>query len=392
MSAMQLVGNILSVPATTKAIVFDVDGVILDTLGADHRICTEAAVAVLDRHDWPDARAVARHFALDPFTFWSMLAAESGLSLSDDELEALVSRYNLLRSETVFDRLPGIAEIVADCGVRQIRCGVASSNDLAVVRRMLGEELMAAFPVICGLGVAGVRPKPAPDIYLEAASLLGVEPAACAFIEDSLTGLQAGRSAGYGYAVAVATGPISASELQASGLADVVYDRLGASGITLIDGAPTDKRLDTSNDFVSHMVEHIAWRLGVGIDLHWRNDDWHGLGQMLGARIAALGLHRPSAATLGMIDDGAAEVLIDRTASAGLEFDTHPSLPRQAVIDVRTEQLRSGTPLLRVLEGLADGLSARIEVLLCTFEDPHHSWEGVFRATGICLARLRAAA
>ena len=40
------------------------------------------------------------------------------------------------------------------------------------------------------------QPKPAPDIFLEAARRLGVDPAACVVIEDSLSGARSGRAAG----------------------------------------------------------------------------------------------------------------------------------------------------------------------------------------------------
>jgi len=40
------------------------------------------------------------------------------------------------------------------------------------------------------------RPKPAPDIYLKAAELLGIKPANCIVFEDSPTGIEAGRAAG----------------------------------------------------------------------------------------------------------------------------------------------------------------------------------------------------
>jgi beta-phosphoglucomutase-like phosphatase (HAD superfamily) len=47
------------------------------------------------------------------------------------------------------------------------------------------------------------RPKPSPDVFLHAANALGIEPARCAVVEDSLTGVRAGVAAGmmvFGYA------------------------------------------------------------------------------------------------------------------------------------------------------------------------------------------------
>ena len=45
--------------------------------------------------------------------------------------------------------------------------------------------------------------KPAPDSFLRAAQLLGVEPAAAAVFEDALSGVEAGRAGHFGYVVGV---------------------------------------------------------------------------------------------------------------------------------------------------------------------------------------------
>ena len=46
------------------------------------------------------------------------------------------------------------------------------------------------------VGEEVAEPKPAPDTYLAAAAALGVDPAGCVVLEDSPTGVQAGRAAG----------------------------------------------------------------------------------------------------------------------------------------------------------------------------------------------------
>ncbi|MEL6569032.1 MAG: hypothetical protein AAFQ22_11475, partial [Pseudomonadota bacterium] len=162
--------------------------------------------------------------------------------------------------------------------------------------------------------------------------------------------------------------------------------------IRFIDGQPTDKSILTPNDFVSHMVEHIAWRLGTGIDLKWPSTDWTAMGRWLGAHIHKLGLERSSAASLGMIDDGAAECLVDFARPPETHFSGHHSLDLARILDMRVEQVGAGQELIDLLDGISHGLGARIEIRLCTFEDPHHSWEGVYRALGITLNRLRLAA
>ncbi len=153
-------------------------------------------------------------------------------------------------------------------------------------------------------------------------------------------------------------------------------------------GDVQSKRIKTPNDFISHMVEHIAWRLGCSIDLQWQNEDWRSLGSTLGARIRSFTPLRQSAAALGMIDDGSAEVLIDLGKNNGLEISAGTNIDLKWFLSLRCEQLPSGRDLVDLLTGLAKGLCAQISLKVCNFEDPHHTWEGIFRAVGMALNKI----
>jgi beta-phosphoglucomutase-like phosphatase (HAD superfamily) len=56
-------------------------------------------------------------------------------------------------------------------------------------------ELRRHFSAVASVEDVG-KPKPAPDVFLRAASLLGVRPESCVVIEDSAVGVQAAKSAG----------------------------------------------------------------------------------------------------------------------------------------------------------------------------------------------------
>ncbi|MBI1210309.1 MAG: HAD-IA family hydrolase [Alphaproteobacteria bacterium] len=384
------IAGILQVPATTKAIIWDMDGVLVDTLTADHGLCVTAAKRVVGSGDWIGIEDVRRNFALDPPSFWAELTRAAPRKVSPQELAKLVEVYDELRAETKFALLPGISEVLTTCDAKGIKCAVASSNPTEVVDDILERAgIKSQFAAVSGLGANGIKPKPAGDLYRRAAEALRVSPSQCAFVEDSITGLTSGKAAGLSYAIAVATGPASFDDLTASTLPDVTYQRFGPRRCTLVDGKPIQKTLDTPNDFASHMAEHIAWRLGVGIDLAWRNDDWYGLGHLIGTSVKRIPFRKGSASALGMIDDGASEVLISLDEPPGLDFSVHSDLSRERIERMRVEQIKAGADLLKMLEGFADGLGAHITARMCTFEDPHHSWEGLFRAVGICLARLR---
>ncbi len=148
------------------------------------------------------------------------------------------------------------------------------------------------------------------------------------------------------------------------------------------------KRIITPNDFISHMVEHIAWRMGCAIDLSWPGTDWQALGHRLGARIRAFPPVAPEAATLGMMDDGSAEILISPDASGTLDIRSGAQVDREWFLAMRCEQLSSGRGLVDLLTGLARGLEMKIEIMIVSFEDPHHTWEAVFRGIGVALYRM----
>jgi beta-phosphoglucomutase-like phosphatase (HAD superfamily) len=77
-----------------------------------------------------------------------------------------------------------------------LRCAVASSSSVGWLERWLGKHCIRhRFGAICGRDDVA-RVKPAPDLYLLAASRLGVDPAACLVLEDSPNGIRAARAAG----------------------------------------------------------------------------------------------------------------------------------------------------------------------------------------------------
>ncbi len=104
---------------------------------------------------------------------------------------------------------------------------VASSSPRDRLRRTLGRAgLLDAFDVVVS-GDEVEHGKPAPDMFLLAASRLGVEPAACVVIEDSPPGVQAGLAAGM-FTIAVCRVPGTEASLAA---ADRVVDTVTADAI-----------------------------------------------------------------------------------------------------------------------------------------------------------------
>ena len=387
-----LIADRLWIPDNSQAILWDMDGVLLDTLGLDLTICNQ----LLHEH-LGDGVAVSKEyirsiFAYDPVEFWRLILkkveTQSSPGRACQSLDKILPGYIEARNTAIFAVNPGIVEILNDAKGNGIRMAVVSNNPTADVTRIISASgLIAYFEVVVGNDLKHLQKKPAPDTYIYAAELLNVPPQNSVVVEDSVLGLEAGHSARC-FTVGVATGGESFESLENSSLATAVYSSFEKNRMSGQFGHVTHKQIHTPNDFVSHMIEHIAWRTGFQIQLDWHNNDWQQLGVVVGATIAKHQNYRREGVTLGMIDDGSAEVSIELSPSPAAEISVLPTLDRDWVLSLRCEQLGSARTLLSIIEGLSSGLCARIDVRICSFEDPHHSWEGVFRSIGIALGQM----
>lgn len=175
------------------ALIFDLDGVIVDS-NAIHVLAWERYLARFGRclPPRPEALIFGRHndeIVRDLF----------GDRLSPGEIAAHGAAKEALYRELVRpvlrERLvPGLAEFLQSWS--ELPMAVASNAERANVDFVLEESGLRPFfrVVLDGWGVR--RPKPDPEIYLEAARRLGVEPARCVVFEDSPSGVAAARAAG----------------------------------------------------------------------------------------------------------------------------------------------------------------------------------------------------
>ena len=74
--------------------------------------------------------------------------------------------------------------------------GVASSSNRPIIELLLELSGLARFLSVTVSSEEVARGKPAPDVYLEAAKRLDVEPTACAAVEDSHNGILSAKAAG----------------------------------------------------------------------------------------------------------------------------------------------------------------------------------------------------
>ena len=212
-----------------RAVVFDFDGVILDTEEPEyiawHRVWADHGVE-LRLDEWVDC--IGTVGAFDPMAELVARAPGPVDRAAVDERRRAHHR-GLVAANTT---LPGVEALLDDCRERGVPVAVASSSPHSWVDGHLRRLGLA--DRFTGLHCFdGSRPaKPAPDLYRCAVEALGVEPAEAVAIEDSLNGITAAKAAGL-RCVAV-PGPmtrnldLSAADLRVGSLAGVRVADLAA--------------------------------------------------------------------------------------------------------------------------------------------------------------------
>ena len=155
-----------------------------------------------------------------------------------DDLSAEL--YELVLAEVRGGAAPlaGAAELVADLRGRR-PLGVASNSPRELVEAALGVSGLAdSFDAVL-TGDDVERPKPAPDIYLRACELLGARPSDSIALEDSPTGVAAGRAAGL-FVIGVPSLPDL--ELDADVTSATLEDPAVREAISRLGGIRTDAR------------------------------------------------------------------------------------------------------------------------------------------------------
>lgn len=174
------------------AVVFDMDGVLVDTEQVWDEVREELARDWGGR--WHDGaqRAMMGMSSLE----WSRYMHEViGLPQTPAEIDAEVVRRLLDRYRHELPVIPGAVAAVRRLAAR-FPLAVASSSNRPVIDAVLDAAGVAdAFAATVSSEEVG-RGKPAPDVYLKAARRLGVAAARCAAIEDSSNGMRAAHAAG----------------------------------------------------------------------------------------------------------------------------------------------------------------------------------------------------
>jgi beta-phosphoglucomutase len=204
--------------ANIKALLFDLDGVIVSTEKNHFEAWQQTANKLgisFTVHDNEALKGVNRVDSL------RKILSLGNLAISEQEFEALLTYKNevylaSISNLSTSDVLPGVMDLLKSAKAKGIKIGLGSSSKNApMILDRLG--IKSWFDVLIdGNGVT--NPKPDPEVFLNGANSLGLLPSECLVFEDALSGVKAAKDGGF---IAIGVG-----NPMLKGVADVYLNEL----------------------------------------------------------------------------------------------------------------------------------------------------------------------
>jgi HAD superfamily hydrolase (TIGR01509 family) len=177
---------------TIEAVVFDLDGVIIDTEEVWEEV-RRGYAAEHGKEFLPDTQT--RMMGMSTPEWSAHLSEDVGVPRTPEEVAADVLGRMAERYRTDLPLIPGSIEAVERIAAR-FPIALASSSARLLIRQVLETAgLTSLFRVVLSTEEVP-RGKPAPDVYLSAVEQLGLSPEVCAAVEDSSNGLRSAVAAG----------------------------------------------------------------------------------------------------------------------------------------------------------------------------------------------------
>jgi HAD superfamily hydrolase (TIGR01509 family) len=177
-----------------KGILFDMDGVLVDS---ESFIC-EAAIMMFKEIG---VKASTKDFY--PFVgmgenkYIGGVADNHGVTIDIEKVKARTYEIYSVIAKDRLSPLPGAHEFIAECLDRGLKIALATSADrvkMLINLKEIGLDSETFHSIITGEDV--VNKKPFPDIYIKAAKNIGLKPQDCLVVEDAVSGIKSGKSAG----------------------------------------------------------------------------------------------------------------------------------------------------------------------------------------------------
>jgi HAD superfamily hydrolase (TIGR01509 family) len=175
-----------------QAVVFDLDGVIIDTEAVWEEV-RRAYVAEYGKRFLPDSQT--RMMGMSTPEWSTHLSADVGVPRTPEQVASDVLGRMAARYRESLPLIPGSVEAVRRLAGR-FTLALASSSARILIDQVLATAGLAEVFRVTLSTEEVARGKPWPDVYLEAVSRLGLTPSVCAAVEDSSNGLRSAAAAG----------------------------------------------------------------------------------------------------------------------------------------------------------------------------------------------------
>ncbi|HWF58268.1 MAG TPA: hexitol phosphatase HxpB [Candidatus Dormibacteraeota bacterium] len=177
-----------------RAVIFDMDGVLIDTEPVWRKVEMEVFGALGVALTEADCRQTMGLRIDDVVELWHRRRPWTGASIADVAARIVAGVIAEVRRRGV--AADGARDAIGLVRHAGLRCAVASSSPPALISAVIERLGLAAHVEVTCSASEVARGKPAPDVYLRTARLLGVAASACLAIEDSVNGMLSAQAAG----------------------------------------------------------------------------------------------------------------------------------------------------------------------------------------------------
>ncbi|POT57595.1 2-deoxyglucose-6-phosphatase [Citrobacter amalonaticus] len=184
----------MSTPRQILAAIFDMDGLLIDSEPlwdrAELEVLADIGVDITRRHELPDTLGLRIDMVVE---LWYARQPWNGPT-RQEVTDRVITRAISLVEETR-PLMPGVREAVALCKAQGLKVGLASASPLHMLEQVL--TMFGLRDSFDALASAEKLPysKPHPQVYLDCAAKLGVDPLSCVALEDSVNGMVASKAA-----------------------------------------------------------------------------------------------------------------------------------------------------------------------------------------------------
>jgi len=176
-----------------KAVIFDLDGTLVDSMW----IWDDIDIQYLKKHGFTLPDDLQK--AIEGMSFSETAAYFKERFKIADDVETIKSEWVQMAAEYYASRIPlkkGVRKFIEKLVKRGIPLGIGTSNSRELATMALQNHRIEACFSVMVTSCEVSKGKPAPDVFLKAAELLGVLPEDCLVFEDTCAGIQAALNAG----------------------------------------------------------------------------------------------------------------------------------------------------------------------------------------------------